>query len=170
MLLSPRQGSSVLNFRCWIINRASFTQAVGRDAHANSNANPLMLLACSVNTPIDNNRSHLPALRCTSSRASCVNVALANQIPGIHRLDHALGRQTAPAVSRHLKYSAASIIRKKFFFLTISLNFACLQIVQVWIWILSFLRFELSGFQTAPLANKHAGMTVRHWWAGNFDI
>ena len=33
------------------------------DADANSNANPLMLLACTVNTPIHINRSHLLALR-----------------------------------------------------------------------------------------------------------
>ncbi len=33
----------------------------GRE-HANSNANPLMLLACSVDTPIHINRSHLLAL------------------------------------------------------------------------------------------------------------
>ena len=39
---------------------------------ANSNANPSVLLARSVNTPIDHNRSHLLALRC----ASCMNGAL----------------------------------------------------------------------------------------------
>ena len=53
-----------------------FTQDAGRDAHANWNANPLMLLACNVNTPIDNNRSHLLVLHCTSRCASCVNGAL----------------------------------------------------------------------------------------------
>ena len=37
-------------------------QDAGRDAHANWNANPLMLLVCSVNTPIDHNRSHLLSL------------------------------------------------------------------------------------------------------------
>ena len=36
--------------------------ATRRDAHANRNVFPLMLLASSVNTPIDNNRSHLLAL------------------------------------------------------------------------------------------------------------
>ena len=62
--------------------QASFTQDAGCDAHANSNANPLMLLAYSVNTPIDNNRSHLLALRCASHRASCVNGASTNNQEG----------------------------------------------------------------------------------------
>ncbi len=42
-------------------------------AHANWNIFPLMLLVCSVNTPINDNRSHLLVLRCASRPASCVN-------------------------------------------------------------------------------------------------
>ena len=45
--------------RCVSVFQASSTQ----EACANSNANPLMLLPSCVNTPIDNNRSHLLALR-----------------------------------------------------------------------------------------------------------
>ena len=45
-------------------------------AHANSNANPLMLLVCSVDTPIHINRSHLLAWRCASHPASCVDWAM----------------------------------------------------------------------------------------------
>ena len=52
---------------------AQFTQDARCNAHANWNIFPLMLLACSVNTPIDDNRSHLLALRCASRQASCVN-------------------------------------------------------------------------------------------------
>ena len=48
----------------------------GTRRHANSNTNPLMLLVCSVNTSIDDNRSHLLALPCASHRTSCVNKAL----------------------------------------------------------------------------------------------
>ncbi len=47
---------------------ALFTQDAPRDAHANWNVFPLILLACSVNTPIDDNRSHL--LR-VASRVLC---------------------------------------------------------------------------------------------------
>ncbi len=42
---------------------AQFTQDAPRDAHTNWNVFPLTLLACSVNTPIDNNRPHLLELR-----------------------------------------------------------------------------------------------------------
>ncbi len=42
--------------------KARFTQDARRHARANWNVFPLMLLASSVNTPIDNNRSHLLAL------------------------------------------------------------------------------------------------------------
>ncbi len=48
-------------------------RATRRDAHANWNIFPLILLGCSVNTPIDDNRSHLLVLHCTSRPASCVN-------------------------------------------------------------------------------------------------
>ncbi len=48
-------------------SQAKFIQ----DAHANWNVFPLMLLASSVNTPNDNNRSHLLALHVLC--ASCVN-------------------------------------------------------------------------------------------------
>ena len=49
--------------RAKLSSKTSFTQDAGRNAHKNSNANPLMLLVCSVNTPIDDNRSHLLLLR-----------------------------------------------------------------------------------------------------------
>ncbi len=50
-----------------------------RDAHANWNVFPLLLLACSVNTPIDDNRSHLLRV------ASCVlcELGLSRAGPGI---------------------------------------------------------------------------------------
>ncbi len=47
-----------------------------RDASANSNVFPLMLLACSVDTPIHINRSHLLASHCALRPASCVDWAL----------------------------------------------------------------------------------------------
>ena len=47
-------------------NEAQSTQDAGRDACVNSNVFPLMLLACSVDTPIHINRSHLLASRCAS--------------------------------------------------------------------------------------------------------
>ncbi len=51
-------------------DEAQSTQVTGRDARANSNANPLMLLASSVNTPIHNSRFHLLAL-CVRVRVLC---------------------------------------------------------------------------------------------------
>ncbi len=41
--------------------KAQSIQDAGRDAHANWNVFPLILLACSVDTPIHINRSHLLA-------------------------------------------------------------------------------------------------------------
>ncbi len=41
---------------------------------------PLMLLASSVDTPIDNNRSHLLALPCALRCASCVNGAITKRV------------------------------------------------------------------------------------------
>ncbi len=59
--------------------KAEFTQDARRDAHANWNLFPLMLLSSSVNTPIDNSGPHLLPLRCASLCASlcasCVNGA-----------------------------------------------------------------------------------------------
>ncbi len=55
--------------------KAPSTQDAGRDAHANWNVFPLMLLECSVDTPIHINRSHLLASRCASRPASCVDWA-----------------------------------------------------------------------------------------------
>ena len=54
---------------------AQSTQDAGWDAHTNLNVFPLMLLACSVDTPIHINRSHLLVLRCASPPASCVDWA-----------------------------------------------------------------------------------------------
>ncbi len=51
---------------------AQSTQDTQCDTCANSNIFPLMLLACSVDTPIHINRSHLLVLHCTSLPASCV--------------------------------------------------------------------------------------------------
>ena len=61
-----------LTLRVW----AQSTQDAGRDAHANLNIFPLMLLACSVDTPIHINRSRLLALHCASPPTSCVDWAL----------------------------------------------------------------------------------------------
>ena len=47
---------------------AQSTQDAGRNACTNSNIFPLMLLACSVDTPIHINRSHLLASRCMLRR------------------------------------------------------------------------------------------------------
>ncbi len=55
---------------------AQSTQDAGRDACANSNLFPLMLLAYSVDTLIHINRSHLLASHCASRPASCVDWAL----------------------------------------------------------------------------------------------
>ena len=51
-------------------SEAKSTQDVGRDA---SNIFPLMLLACSVDTPIHINRFHLLAWHCALRPASCVD-------------------------------------------------------------------------------------------------
>ena len=56
---------------------AQSTQDAGRHPRANSNIFPLMLLACSVDTPILINRSHLLALHCASHPTSCVDWASA---------------------------------------------------------------------------------------------
>ena len=53
------------------LNMAQSTQ----DVRANSNIFPLMLLACSVDTPIHINRSHLLVSCCASRPASCVDWA-----------------------------------------------------------------------------------------------
>ena len=57
--------------RTWL--KALFTQDAKADLHANLCANPLILLATCVNTPIDHSVSHnllTPVARCS---ASCVN-------------------------------------------------------------------------------------------------
>ncbi len=56
--------------------QAQSTQVAGHDTRANLNANPLMLLECSVDTPIHINRSHLLASCGVSRPASCVDWAL----------------------------------------------------------------------------------------------
>ena len=55
--------------------QAPSTQDAGRDRRTNWNIFPLMLLACSVDTPIHINRSHLLASRCASHPESCVDWA-----------------------------------------------------------------------------------------------
>ncbi len=55
--------------------KAQSTQDAGH-VRANLNVFPLMLFACSVDTPIHINRSHLLAWHCTSHPASCVDWAL----------------------------------------------------------------------------------------------
>ncbi len=66
--------------RCCFRNaKAQSTQDAGRDVRANWNVFPLMLLACSVDTPIDINRSHLLVSRCASRPASCVDWALRSE-------------------------------------------------------------------------------------------
>ncbi len=74
-ILSPGGNKAV----CWCPRQktrwAQSTQDMGRDARANLNVFPLMLLACSVDTPIHINRSYLLVLCCTSYPASCVDWA-----------------------------------------------------------------------------------------------
>ncbi len=67
---SERENSPSLQLR-----QAQSTQDAGRSAGANSNVFPLMLLVCSVDTPIHINRSHLLALHCAWCPASCVDWA-----------------------------------------------------------------------------------------------
>ena len=55
--------------------QAQSTQDAGHDARANWNDFPLMLLGCSVDTPIHINRSHLLASLWASRPASCVDWA-----------------------------------------------------------------------------------------------
>ena len=57
-------------------SKAQSTQDAGRHACVNSNIFPLILLACSVDTPIHINRSYLLASHCQSHPASCVDWAL----------------------------------------------------------------------------------------------
>ena len=65
--------------------KAQSTQDAGRNACANWKVFPLMLLVCSVDTPIHINRSHLLVSHCVSHPASCVDWASVcpNDVPWV---------------------------------------------------------------------------------------